>query len=605
MTKTQSLPTKQKSQERLGPRDRLKALYEECIDKQSTMTELYIDVTSLDTEYTVVLPNTTVKYTTHEVSNLRLYCILQDPWDECKLYIGSGGDLSDWLFTRTDLNVYRMRYYASKDPKITTTIHSDPKITTTIDSDSTTIGLSSIPVDTMLEIVFAIGNVTYAYSITFGAGGLLVMGSKQSSKTKPLLKSPQSVEANARREIMETSQVLVDESVARSAELHFEYIMEVVVSEHEPNIKVPMYIVQPNTVVTYNTTNNMNNLSLFCVLRQPKDTCEMMIETEKYVFTRTGKHDYELTHAKGLEYDTNWCIQPIVSTTGVSNLYFGDRIVIDRGDGSMLMFVVLVSSVHCTRTYTTSSDIVTTVLLIPDTVTSKSVDEVSGGGDPYLYPLIGPAMKLPNVEQVYRLYQDAGVVVNARVTRASQRIRAEIESLVQHVGLQATASEAYFFSELWLGSRHDPADYVHVDLEQKKVSSGSTATFRVEAATVDWVPCKYDTTTRSHVSIPIYWKKPRVGDGTAAVGDDDMCLMVSFSRNPQVRNGLRLSGMNLREGTGLLIRNYRARFFQLLRLDCRMAVELPRNCRRVTTQRGTSGYREHVLMYTLYSNNHD
>ena len=94
---------------------------------------------------------------------------------------------------------------------------------------------------------------------------------------------------------------------------------------------------------------------------------------------------------------------------------------------------------------------------------AAAAEEGSGGGDPYLYPLVGPPIKLPNVEQVYRLYQDTDVVVNARVARASPQIRAEIEALVQDTGLRAVSTEAYFFSTtpvttwLWIWKAKRPA----------------------------------------------------------------------------------------------------------------------------------------------------
>lgn len=63
----------------------------------------------------------------------------------------------------------------------------------------------------------------------------------------------------------------------------------------------------------------------------------------------------------------------------------------------------------------------------------------------------------------------------------------------------------------------------------------------------------------------------------------------SFCRNPQVRNGLRLSG------TGLLTRNYRPRLFTLSRLTDGRATRVPRSTRRLTTQRGTNGHREYEM----------
>jgi hypothetical protein len=215
---------------------------------------------------------------------------------------------------------------------------------------------------------------------------------------------------------------------------------------------------------------------------------------------------------------------------------------------------------------------------------SNATSGPSAGGDPYIYPLIGPAVKLPNVEQVYRLYQDTDIVVNARVKQASQDIQSEIRQVVQDSGLCATMTEAYFFSHIFIGSRKDPDDHVVVDLEQK-VTSGNSATFVVDAPILDTTSCRYETMSNSHVSIPIRW-------------GEKMCLMIRFSRNPQVRNGLTLNGGNLEDGTGLLIRNYRPRFFQLTRLDDTSAVKIPRNCRRLTTTRGTKASREISMQFT-------
>lgn len=125
-----------------------------------------------------------------------------------------------------------------------------------------------------------------------------------------------------------------------------------------------------------------------------------------------------------------------------------------------------------------------------------------------LYPLVSHAVKLPNSEQVYRLYQDADVVVNARVARASPQIQAEIVALVQGTGLRAVTTEAYFFSELFLGSRHNAGDFVHVYLEHK-LTSGSTETFRVDSPVIDTTPCKYEARVASYVSIPIHWEPER------------------------------------------------------------------------------------------------
>jgi len=55
-------------------------------------------------------------------------------------------------------------------------------------------------------------------------------------------------------------------------------------------------------------------------------------------------------------------------------------------------------------------------------------EEASAGDDPYIYPLVGPPLKLPNADRIYRLYEDARVVINAEVARASPRIQRAIQA---------------------------------------------------------------------------------------------------------------------------------------------------------------------------------
>jgi hypothetical protein len=198
----------------------------------------------------------------------------------------------------------------------------------------------------------------------------------------------------------------------------------------------------------------------------------------------------------------------------------------------------------------------------------------SGGGDPYLYPLYGPAVKLPNVEAIYRLYEDDAVVVNARVQRASPAIQQQIKQLMRPFGLRVVSAEAYFFSHIFIGSRQIPTDQVTVDLETRQ-SSGTLS--RVGPAVLDTTKVPYDVHATSSVSIPIHW-------GPA------LCLRINFSRNPQVRNGLSLTGDLT--GTGLLMRNFRPKFFVLDRLDDTRMVAMPRNVSRLLTHRGVKATNE-------------
>ena len=148
--------------------------------------------------------------------------------------------------------------------------------------------------------------------------------------------------------------------------------------------------------------------------------------------------------------------------------------------------------------------------------------------------------------------------------------------------LRAVATEAYFYSHVFVGSRRVPGTSVLVDLERRQVSaSGTPGTFEVDAPGLCHEPRPYEDPGTSYVSIPIRWGA-------------DMCLSISFSRNPQVRNGVRLTGTAIATGraTGLLMRNYRACFFRLPRVESLKPTPAPDGRRRATTQRGTAGHGE-------------
>ena len=216
------------------------------------------------------------------------------------------------------------------------------------------------------------------------------------------------------------------------------------------------------------------------------------------------------------------------------------------------------------------------------TWTNPPLSVSHSGGDPYVYPVAGPCYKLPNCEEVYRLYQDAHVVVNARVSVASPQIQAEITQAVLAIGcdfLTPVSTEAYFYSHVVVASRTTD-DQVLIDLEQKQHSvTGSTQMFRVDSPELLTDSRPYEPTVKSHVGIPVRW-------------GNDMCLTISFSRNPQVRNGVRLSGTFSTEAAGgLLVRNYRPKLFRLPDIHCTSLVSIPTRCMRPLTKRGIQGHR--------------
>jgi hypothetical protein len=214
--------------------------------------------------------------------------------------------------------------------------------------------------------------------------------------------------------------------------------------------------------------------------------------------------------------------------------------------------------------------------------------QASAGADPYIFPCVGPAVKLPNVPATYRLYQDSTVVINAKVAPASYDAQEQIAALFAFEDQDCFApitKEAFFFSELYIGTL-DQMYHVHIDLEHKNVRSSHTgAFFTISPLFVDRSPQRpYEMINNdrgSRVSFHIRWP--------------GMYITLSFSRNPQVRNGLSLVGMNPARSMGLLVQNYRPKLFTVPQLEDVHPVVLNPNCRRTTTQRGIVGHRECVV----------
>lgn len=207
-----------------------------------------------------------------------------------------------------------------------------------------------------------------------------------------------------------------------------------------------------------------------------------------------------------------------------------------------------------------------------------------GGGDPYIFPLIGPSMKLPNVEETYRLYESPTVVINGTVQRASTQIQQEIHAVVGGGDdfLSPLDTEAHFFSHLLVAVG---GEYIQLDLEQRSVSGNYGHVLHVEGPVLSHESLQFDTFSRKQVSTCIRWGR-------------DTCLTVYYTANPQVRNGLRLSGSQLLTSdacTGLLVKNFRPKLFRLHQglqdVTTRLQPKLS-NYRRTTTNRGLNGFQE-------------
>jgi hypothetical protein len=218
-----------------------------------------------------------------------------------------------------------------------------------------------------------------------------------------------------------------------------------------------------------------------------------------------------------------------------------------------------------------------------DVIIALDMIHTGGGfGDPYIYPVLGLPHKLPNVSDCYRLYQDKNVVVNARVSMASDAIQREIAEVGQEYAIDRIVAEhAYFFSHVYIAHRTKPNNFVEIALEDRKTSAEGSY-FQLNSPILNGEVghnAILASELNTHVSISVQW-------------DLYTRLCVSFSRHPQVRNGISIHGPTITNGTGLLIRNYRPKLCRVNRLDDIAGLTFP-STRRLTTKRGLGGNHEH------------
>ena len=180
-------------------------------------------------------------------------------------------------------------------------------------------------------------------------------------------------------------------------------------------------------------------------------------------------------------------------------------------------------------------------------------DRIAGvGGDPYLMPLQGPPIKLPNCSDTYRLLHapQLGLVVNAEVSRATpaQRKKLRAQIAARDCGGLVPVDDGFYLSRLWIQCE---SNAYQIDLHK-----GATELLRAD---LPWGSVHMGSSRRGLVQGKYLSRSLRLSDS--------MRLEVRFYANAQVQNELRLVARGPVRGDGLLLRNYRPKLFRLNQLQ--------------------------------------
>ena len=197
-------------------------------------------------------------------------------------------------------------------------------------------------------------------------------------------------------------------------------------------------------------------------------------------------------------------------------------------------------------------------------------------GDPYIYSMLSEIpVKLPDVEECYRLYESGDTFINAEVQKASEEHTLRMKKYVeQHdpSGKADAVCDGFFFSKFFISSGHN---MLMVELRENKLflGDGGDADFFKIHKMLDQSTGGGPWRGAAN-NFVIEWLNTH---------GDKHTVTVSFFTNPHIENGLGLQVENLDlKATGLCVRNYRPKLMTVPKLT---TMEYPKLRRRLNNSK--------------------
>ena len=174
--------------------------------------------------------------------------------------------------------------------------------------------------------------------------------------------------------------------------------------------------------------------------------------------------------------------------------------------------------------------------------------------------------KLPDYEANYVLFHNKEVSVTGFVGKISEDQQEQLERFVEQHGQQnnklaaadnlVPVMDGYFFDQ-YLISVNDKKMLVDIKEDLVTVDEGCDETFSVSFK--DTFSTMKHFTKQACKAMDITFASQTHGNVT---------VTIELYANPQIHNGIRISmDKNIRQGVGLLLRNYKPRLMQIARLD--------------------------------------
>ena len=206
---------------------------------------------------------------------------------------------------------------------------------------------------------------------------------------------------------------------------------------------------------------------------------------------------------------------------------------------------VKVASLDIMRGHIDGNDWVVPVNWVPSMVLTMPLLIASTGGDPYVKPIDGPIVKLPNTPNMYRMLQSQGVTINMKV----DSVNIDIDPDLCPVNT-TTSKHGYFYTELYI---NDNGQIISLDLQNH------ADTIADESGSVPWSgPITVGET--DDIYCGEYRERP-------LKLSNHITIYIRSYTNPQVQNGIALACPPSLDLDGLLVRNYRPKLFMLNTMD--------------------------------------
>lgn len=177
----------------------------------------------------------------------------------------------------------------------------------------------------------------------------------------------------------------------------------------------------------------------------------------------------------------------------------------------------------------------------------------SGLGDPYIFPIYGLPTKLPDLKNIYRMFQGKNMYINSTVSKMKEEKVNKIEKWFKFkTGYEAKKlgfiSNGFFFTEHWICCDNH---WLYIDLNNYliKIKENSEHFFKIIKDKNIYSEKKLYAYDEKFIKYTIEFNSEHHGD---------INITLKFYYNPQVDNGINLSVQkNKRHCIGLLVNNFK------------------------------------------------